>query len=413
MSVITRIVIENFKSLRKVDLPLGRMNLFIGTNASGKSNFLDALRFLQGIGSGFTINETLNGKPKGATSEVWEGIRGGSAHVLFSGLEGSKQVQITAHGSLEEESPPQDWNYQVAFLPLENGRVTRERMEVGEHTRSFSWNSNVGLSHVGAESGVLPLLHPSSFAQPGIDDAEHQEILQRLPEDVRAELVANERSASALARLFSNAQRVNPDPDILRNYSRSNQTDRMGDDGQNFAALVRTICQDSQVKGAYLSWLRQLRPEEVDDVGTLPGALGEPMFVLVENGRKVLAPILSNGTLRFAALTASFFQSSMPDLMMIEEIENGIHPSRLQLLMELFRSRAGCGRTQVMATTHSPLVLDWLQEDEYATTFLCRRDEATGESSILPLTEVPRFMDVAKNYPVSELLSEGWLETVS
>ena len=42
--MIERIVIENFKSLRKVDLKLGRMNLFIGSNASGKSNFFDALR---------------------------------------------------------------------------------------------------------------------------------------------------------------------------------------------------------------------------------------------------------------------------------------------------------------------------------------------------------------------------------
>ena len=68
--MIDRIVIENFKSLRKVDLSLGRLNLFIGTNASGKSNFLDALRVLQGIGSGFTISEILDGKPPSATREA-------------------------------------------------------------------------------------------------------------------------------------------------------------------------------------------------------------------------------------------------------------------------------------------------------------------------------------------------------
>ena len=49
--MIERIVIENFKSFKKVDLKLGRLNLFIGTNASGKSNFFDALRVLQGIGN--------------------------------------------------------------------------------------------------------------------------------------------------------------------------------------------------------------------------------------------------------------------------------------------------------------------------------------------------------------------------
>ena len=65
--VIDRIIIKNFKSLRKVDLSLGRLNLFIGTNASGKSNFLEALRILQGIGNGYNMGEILDGKPRSAT----------------------------------------------------------------------------------------------------------------------------------------------------------------------------------------------------------------------------------------------------------------------------------------------------------------------------------------------------------
>ena len=81
--MIERIAIENFKSLRNVDLALGRVNLFVGTNASGKSNFLDALRVLEGIGNGFTIGEILNGKPRSATNEIWAGIRGGSKYVCF------------------------------------------------------------------------------------------------------------------------------------------------------------------------------------------------------------------------------------------------------------------------------------------------------------------------------------------
>ena len=68
--MITEIEIENFKSFDKVRLKLGGFNLFIGANASGKSNFFDALRVLQGIAYGFTVDEIFNGKPKGAGSEV-------------------------------------------------------------------------------------------------------------------------------------------------------------------------------------------------------------------------------------------------------------------------------------------------------------------------------------------------------
>lgn len=412
--MIERIVVENFKSLRKVDLSLGRMNLFIGTNASGKSNFLEALRVLEGIGNGFTINEILGGKPKSATSDVWEGIRGGSAHARLSGMDDA-EVAITANGALEE-SPPLHWKYHIAFLPSDKGRVTEECVKVGEHTRSFSWNSNHGLSHVSAAQGTLPLLGNRVFwssTDTSDDISKPGRILHGLPEDMRSQLLSDAGISSALAGSFSNAQRMDLAPDVLRGYSHPTPVQRMGNRGENFAALVKTICEDKHAKDSYLSWLRQLRPEEVDDVGTLSGAVGEPMFMLQENGKTFPAPVLSDGTLRFAAITATFFQPDMPNIITIEEIENGIHASRVQLLLELLRSQAEYRRTQVVATTHSATVLDWLQEDDYRTTFFCKRDELTGESQICALADVPRFMDVVRKKPASELFSEGWLEMAS
>jgi hypothetical protein len=185
----------------------------------------------------------------------------------------------------------------------------------------------------------------------------------------------------------------------------------MGDRGENFAALVRTICKDPKLKDAYLSWLRHLRPDEIQDVGVMTGAVGEPLFSLTEtNGTVFPAPVLSDGTLRFAAIVAAFLQPDMPALLKIEEIENGIHANRMRLLVELLRTRAQAGKTQVIATTHSPIVLAWLKESEYAYTFFCKRDEETGESKILPLTQVPNFTEIVRKQPIGELFSEGWME---
>ncbi|HLK62527.1 MAG TPA: AAA family ATPase [Bryobacteraceae bacterium] len=77
--MITRIEINGFKSFGKVSLDLGGLNIFVGTNASGKSNFFDSLRVLQGIGYGLTIGEIFEGTPKGAGTEVWEPGRGPQA----------------------------------------------------------------------------------------------------------------------------------------------------------------------------------------------------------------------------------------------------------------------------------------------------------------------------------------------
>ena len=438
--MIDRIVVENFKSLRRIDLTLGRMNLLVGANASGKSNFLDLLRVLQGIGNGFTISEILDGKPRSATSAVWDGIRGGSRRVCFASAgedRGHGDVTIEVHGrfgggpvstwvGIEERDskgePALNWQLLIAFSPTA-GCVTRERFKVDaviydtEQVEGFSQKDPkdpVWCPVEGSRGWSLKLqrARPAlgqltrSQWQYGFGDAEHFANLKR-SEAARGGCVDHARGVS---RLLANIQPVEPALPMLRAYSKVSEVQRMGDRGENFAALVQTVCKDGKAKDAYLSWLRQLRPAEVDDVGVLHGAMGEPLFVLRENGREFPAAVLSDGTLRFAALAAAFFQPNMPDLITIEEIENGIHASRARLLLELLRSQADAAKTQVVATTHSAAVLDWLAEEDYRTTFVCKRNEETGESRICALADVPCFTDVVKKKPVSELLSEGWLE---
>ena len=391
--MIDRIIIEDFKSLRRIDLSLGRLNLFIGTNASGKSNFLDALRVLQGIGNGFTISEILDGKPRSATSEVWEGIRGGSSNACFFG---TNEVTITACGTLDGE-PSQRWNYMITFSPA-HGRVNRERFQVGD----VAWTApNLGTPMYERDRSVVWQLAnpPGGFLVWG-----------RTPFGQARFGSPHAEGAIKVTKLLANVQRVDPSLAMLKEYSSARLVRRLGEHGENFAALVGTICQNERTKGAYLSWLQELRPEEVDDVGTLSGAEGDSLFMVRENGREVSARALGEGTLRFAATTAAFFQPDMPEIMTIEEIETGIHPSRLRLLVELFRSQTNRGKTQVFATTHSPTALAWLQEAEYRTTFLCKRDEETGESTIRPLVDVPHFKEVSEKYATSDLFAEGWLE---
>jgi len=404
--MLKRIAIENFKSLEQVDLHLGAMNLFIGTNASGKSNFFDALRVLQGIGNGFTVNEVLDGKPKSATSEVWDGVRGGSAKTLFAGADptGSADVAFGVWGLLPNAQP---WEYRLAFDPA-TCRVTREHLAVQ--------GSDIYTTELPTNTAGL-LLKVKYFKggkgnQPRLAFDASRPVLTQLAQRNGDTGIKkpHAQAAAAVAQVLANVQRIDPSPQVLRGYSQAHQISRMGEHGENFAALIRTIIKDPEAKDAYLSWLRQLRPAEVDDVGVLAGAVGEPMFMLQEGQRQYPAPVLSDGTLRFAAMAAAFFQPDMPAVMTLEEIENGIHAHRVRLLVELLRSQAQQGGTQIMATTHSPVVLAWLLPPEYAHTFFCKRDEATGASHICPLPEVPHFAQVVQHQPISDLFAEGWLE---
>jgi predicted ATPase len=401
--MIERITIDNFKSLRHVDLTLGRLNLFIGTNASGKSNFFDALRVFQGIGNGFTISEILDGKPKSATSEVWDGIRGGSSKACFSDSDSSGEVSISASGKIDGK----DWLYGISFTP-QDGKVTQERLSAGG--RDLYTSEGVPRNLTGDLVFRVKYFQGTKGTQPQLPFESSRPVMGQFARGNGKWKKADAEMASDVARMLANTQRVDPSPVILRQYSQAHQISRMGEHGENFAALIQTLCKDAKAKDAYLSWIRQLRPSEVEDVGTLAGAVGEPLFMLKEGGKEFPAPVLSDGTLRFAAITAAFFQPDMPGVMTIEEIENGIHASRVRLLVELLRNRAASGKTQIMATTHSPIVLAWLDEEEYKTTFFCKRDETTGESKICALPEVPHFSEVVKKQPISDLFAEGWLE---
>jgi predicted ATPase len=210
---------------------------------------------------------------------------------------------------------------------------------------------------------------------------------------------------------LTNVQQLTPSVQILRDYSQTQSVQRMGERGENFAALVKSIIADKKAKSDYLSWLKRLTPVELDDITVLAGAVGEPLFAVKEKGVSYPARILSDGTLRFAAIAGAFFQPDMPDLLTIEEIENGIHPTRLRLLVELLKSQSG-QKTQVIATTHSPSVVAWLDEEDYQYVFFCRRDPRSGASIITPLSKMPRFLELARKHSVADMIAEGWLESV-
>jgi predicted ATPase len=382
--VITEIEIEGFKSLEKVRLKLGKLNLFVGANASGKSNFFDALRVLQGIGNGFSIEEIFQGRPKSATSEVWAGIRGGITMARFMRQPRSDQDDglITFRVGLKSSQGSDTYSYSISISP-DYGSIESEALEAGSHSAFKVTN----------ETGEWS------------DDF----MLREKNQKGRSAL-ASSKEGEACMVLLSNMQHLSPVPEILRDYGQLFLANRIGESGENFASLVKAIIKSKENGIAYVSWLRELLSSEAEDIEILPGAVQEPLFALRRGDLIFPAHILSDGTLRFAALAAAFFQPDMPDIITIEEIENGIHPTRLRLLVELLKSQSAESGPQVFATTHSPVVLAWLDESDYATTFFCKRDEETGASIIRPLSEIPRLVELVKKYPLSDLFTEGWME---
>ena len=314
--MIDRIVIENFKSLRKVDLPLGRLNLFIGANASGKSNFLDALRVLQGIGNGFTIGEILDGKARSATSEVWDGIRGGTGNACFAGGRRDRRPGIRNVGwssdSRGARGSARRGRRSLGVLDrvfarcrtgggrtaqCRNGRLRLglrprlERVFAPGRPRSRGAVLSEGIGGSGCRDLRACATVLGQVAGGGLWDTVSLSTLTRV-DDVKWQT----DRASRMAALLASVQCLDPIPARLRNYAADARARRMGEHGENFAALVELLCGEDETRKAYLSWLQELRPEEVSNVGVLHGAVKEPLFKLHEGDREVPAPVLSDGT---------------------------------------------------------------------------------------------------------------------
>ena len=96
---------------------------------------------------------------------------------------------------------------------------------------------------------------------------------------------------------------------------------------------------------------------------------------LIEDEYRVKGWLLSTGTLRLLALLALFRHPNPPPLIVIEEIENGLDPRAIHLIVEELRNLVESGRSQVIVTTHSPYLLDLLP---LWSIVLVERDEDKG-----------------------------------
>lgn len=424
--MIDRIIVRNFKSLRGVDLTLGRMNLLIGANASGKSNFLEVPRVLQGIGKGLTIPEVLDGVLDEANASEWQGIRGGSAKVCSAGDPGSAQgVTIEAHGRLGANIS-RGWEFEITFSP-ESGRVVREALTMGsEVVYSIENSAAPYMAQIAEDSKRIDLMYPhtrvqeesgeSGKALPNLNQIplpSRQSFQQEVFHQPILRNPAISDPAMLVARSLANVQRVDPWPNLLRERCTAPRIGRMGNHGKAFMALIRTICQDEKTKDRYLSWMREFSsPAGNDVIDALSSLNGDPSSSSVVDSSAELSA-LGDGTLRFTSLVAAFFQPDMPELMLIDEIETSIHASRIRLLVELLSSQSECTPTQVIATSHSPVVLEWLRDEGLANVFFCNRDEITGETMIRSLLEIPHLERSIKERDFFDMLTEGWLESVS
>jgi predicted ATPase len=147
-----------------------------------------------------------------------------------------------------------------------------------------------------------------------------------------------------------------------RPQSRTGAEIRLARDGSNVAEVLLDIRRRSpEVFAGILETLQTVLPYASDVQPNLTAELERTVYLQMSEGKfKVSGWLLSSGTLRVLALLALLRHPNPPPLIVVEEIENGLDPRTVNLLVEEMRAVVERGASQIILTTHSPYLLDLL-----------------------------------------------------
>ena len=109
-------------------------------------------------------------------------------------------------------------------------------------------------------------------------------------------------------------------------------------------------------------------------------------------------------------MIAALFGPKPAKFYFFEEIDNGIHPTRLHLLLQLIEQRVKDAAIQVVATTHSPQLLGFLSKESREFASLVYRLEGEKEGRICRILDIPDAKKVLESQSLGRLHESGWLE---
>jgi predicted ATPase len=119
---------------------------------------------------------------------------------------------------------------------------------------------------------------------------------------------------------------------------------------------------------------------------------------------------MSDGTLRFLAILTALLTRPKGSLLVIEEVDNGLHPSRSNLLLEMLHKLGKERGVDVLVTTHNPALLDAMGPSMVPFITVAHRNSQTGCSVLVLLDEISELPKLLAQGPIGQVSSRGLLE---
>lgn len=359
-----------------LDLELRPLNVLIGANGSGKSNFLELIDLMRNMPK--DVANVL--RKNGGTSEWrWKGAS------RFA----------TSDISIIHEMPFGDVSHEIALLFQKDQFIfNREKIEWIDDEDikkvQLTFYENSGKSNRLGRSGEM-------IDIPNIDKS--SSILYQIKDPI------NYGELDLLSDFYSNIHIYRdwifgrgtifrkPQPADFRN-------DRLEPDFSNLGLFLNKLRRDPKTKRELIKHVQYLYEGISDfEVNIVEGGYVQILFT--EGDFSIPASRLSDGTLRYLCLLAILLDPNPPALICLEEPELGLHPDILPHLTDLLVEASE--RTQLIVTTHSQMIVDSLSEQP-ESVLVCEKHH--GQTKIERLSK-EKLGPWLEEYSLGDIWSKG------
>ncbi|WP_447509029.1 AAA family ATPase [Aeromonas hydrophila] len=376
--MLTHFEIDNFKSLVGFSLPLSRFNCLIGLNGAGKTTVLQALDFASHVMSG-EVRE-------------WLDARGWSAADLTSRLGNKSNIELALELDIDGLLLRWEATFNRVRLACTREEV-KVRSSVLEGARQYEIIVRVDGAIYELKSGKY--WHRSESADPSqwneIPFIYEGSLLSQLKDNQLSPLLRELRERIKAIRSLDLLS-----PEQLRRKTRlSDLTDDIGSGGQQLGAFIHQLkaVQRDQLLQRLQRYYPQLTKIHTSVLrgGAIKLELHESYQATAQDGQESLlaqdmvteARHINDGMLRLLAILAQQF--SPYQFVLFDEVENGVNPEITEALVDALVSSS----KQLLVTTHSPLVLNYLEDEIARQSVLLIYKRPDGVSRAIRLFDVP------------------------
>ena len=410
--MITKVRFGAFKSHVDSELPLEPLTILVGANASGKTNAVEGLTLLSKITAGAEIGHSI---------ESAEGnIRGESKYCAPFG---SNEFSL----GCDFESP----------LPDE-GKYCRYEIDIRIEGIPIVQQEAIHFMDANIKPKELPLfwakdpdtsLHSikvvvNNFKRGGVKprfdfNARIPVLFQLLPRisehfkgyDDKGEAISRHKQVNQiLLTSLSSITVLDPKPELIRSSGYVPvETKKMDSSGKNLSGVLNNLFQYQEKKKEILELLRSLPEHEIFDIDFINTPRNEVQLIVKESFHRtdyeVPLKLLSDGTIRLLVILATAFSMPEGGLLVIEEVDTSLHPSKVDRLLDKLMEVARNNKARLLVTTHNPALLDAVPSRNYNSVVICYREDETGNSKFIRLIDIPDIEEVLLRDKLGGLIS--------